>query len=67
MDKIKCLIYLGNYYNKNLSVIDFEISSNSNPTIEDYCKHVNFDIKEVNITESNFQNLNNSIFLIQNS
>ena len=67
MDKIKCLIYLGNYYNKSLSVIDFDIQYNSNPSIEEYCNHVHFDIKKINISEARFQTLNNSIFLIQTS
>jgi ATP-binding cassette subfamily B protein len=47
----KCLVFISKYYNKNIEIIDFDIQNNINPTFEDLCKHILFDVKKISIRE----------------
>lgn len=65
MNNIKCLIYLAKKYNKKLHYTDFDIPNNSNPKLIDYCKHINFEYKKIELNNSNLTNLYNGFFFAE--
>ncbi len=65
INTIKSIVYVANYYNKTLGVIDFD--HNTNSSIFNLCHHVHLGVKKIKVRFEDLIDLSKTPILINSS